>query len=204
VVALTTERLVLRPWREEDLAPFAALNADPEVMRYFPKRLSREESDAMAARLAAAVERDGWGMWAVARRDSGDFIGFTGAGVPRFDLPFLPAVEIGWRLSRTSWGHGLATEAARATVDHCFGVLGLAEVVALVSVTNDRSRAVMRRLGMERDPAGDFEHPAYDPQDPLRFHALYRLRRPDAARGDRGDADRGPQAEDGAGGAPLT
>jgi RimJ/RimL family protein N-acetyltransferase len=192
---LVTERLLLRPWRDEDFAPFAALNADPEVMRYFPGPLTREESDAMAARIAAAIERDGWGLWAVERRDSGEFIGFTGLAVPRFDFPFLPAVEVGWRLARGAWGHGFATEAALASLDHGFGHLGLEEVVSLTSVQNERSQAVMRRLGMKRDAEGDFEHPAYRPGDPLRAHVLYRLR---------SDAAPGPEPSERGGGAAGT
>jgi len=208
VAALTTERLRLRPWREEDLAPFAALNADPEVMRYFPGLLGREESDAMAARLSAGIEHDGWGLWALERRDSGDFIGFTGLAVPRFDFPFLPAVEVGWRLARSAWGSGYATEAARCALDHGFGPLGLEEVVSLTSVHNERSRAVMRRLGMVRDPRDDFEHPAYEPGDPLRAHVLYRLRRHHRAESDchasDRDADRRPRTASGAGRAAVT
>jgi RimJ/RimL family protein N-acetyltransferase len=174
---LTTPRLLLRPWREDDLAPFAALNADPEVMRHFPALLTREESDAMAHRLAGLVEEQGWGLWAVERRDTGEFVGFTGLAVPRFALPFLPATEVGWRLARAAWGHGFATEAAAASLDHAFGALGLDEVVAMATARNARSHAVMGRLAMSRDPADDFEHPGYPPGHPERPHVLHRVTR---------------------------
>lgn len=171
---LTTERLRLRGWRPEDRAPFAALNADPEVMRHFPARLTRAESDAMADRLQEHVARVGWGLWVVEERDSGAFLGFTGLNRPGFDAPFMPAVEIGWRLARPAWGHGFATEAARASAAFAFDELGLPEIVALAVVANTRSTAVMQRLGMTRDPAEDFDHPLVEP-GPLRRHVFYRL-----------------------------
>ena len=173
-----TERLVLRQWRESDLEPFARLNADPEVMRYFPAPLSREQSDAMVDRLSGHIEAEGWGMWALERRDTGEFIGFTGLGVPRQVLPFQPCVEVGWRLAATAWGHGFATEAAREALRVGFDELGLTEIVAFTAVANSRSRAVMERLGMVRDAAEDFDHPAVDVGHPVRRHVLYRTVRP--------------------------
>lgn len=169
-----TERLVLRQWREEDREPFAQLNADPEVMRYFPAPLDREQSDAMVSRMHDLIEAQGWGLWAVERRDTGAFLGFTGLAVPRHPLPFLPCVEVGWRLSRKAWGHGFATEAAREALRVGFDELGLAEIVSFTTVTNTRSRAVMERLSMVRDVAEDFDHPALAEGDPLRRHVLYR------------------------------
>ena len=173
-----TERLVLRQWRESDLEPFARLNADPEVMRYFPAPLSREQSDAMVDRLSGHIEAEGWGMWALERRDTGEFIGFTGLGVPRQVLPFQPCVEVGWRLAATAWGHGFATEAAREALRVGFDELGLTEIVSFTAVPNMRSRAVMERLGMVRDAAEDFDHPAVDVGHPVRRHVLYRKVRP--------------------------
>ena len=173
-----TERLVLRQWREGDLEPFARLNADPEVMRYFPAPLSREQSDAMVDRLSGHIEAEGWGMWALERRDTGEFIGFTGLGVPRQVLPFQPCVEVGWRLAATAWGHGFATEAAREALRVGFDELGLTEIVSFTAVPNMRSRAVMERLGMVRDAAEDFDHPAVDVGHPVRRHVLYRTVRP--------------------------
>ncbi len=174
---LSTERLLLRGWRPGDRAPFAALNADPEVMRHFASTLTREASDALAERIEAALGREGWGFWALEVRATGEFIGFTGLGVPPFQAPFMPAVEIGWRLSRAAWGAGYATEAARAAAAFGFEHLALDEIVAFAVTGNARSRAVMRRLGMRHDPAGDFDHPLVD-DERVRRHVLYRLARP--------------------------
>ena len=175
--ARRTERLVLRQWREDDREPFAAMNADPEVMRHFPSVLDRDASDAVLDRLRAAVEEQGWGLWAVERVDTGRLLGFTGLAVPRHPLPFMPCVEVGWRLARSAWGHGFASEAAREALRVGFDELGLDEVVSFTPVGNTRSRAVMERLGMARDPADDFDHPALKVGDPLRSHVLYRLGR---------------------------
>lgn len=176
---LTTDRLLLRRWHGSDRAPFAALNADPEVMRYFPSTRTRAESDALVDRLDAAIEADGFGLWAVERRDSGAFVGFVGLSRPSFDPALVGQVEIGWRLAREAWGQGVATEAAREVVRFAFDPAG-ADLPALVSFTaaiNDPSRRVMRRLGMAHDPADDFEHPALPPGHALRPHVLYRLSR---------------------------
>ncbi len=171
-----TERLVLRGWRDDDRDAWAALNADPEVMRYFEEPLTREQSDAMLDRMAAALEARGWGLWALERLDTGELIGFTGLAVPRHDLPFLPCVEVGWRLARSAWGRGFATEAAREALRVAFDEVELAEVVSFTAVLNTPSRAVMERLGMRRDPAEDFEHPALPRGHPLRPHVLHRIR----------------------------
>ena len=171
---LETERLLLRRWRPEDRTPFAALNADPEVMRHFPALLTRRESDRLADRIESYMERTGWGLWAMEERASGRFLGFTGLARPGFEAPFMPAVEIGWRLERAAWGHGFATEAARAAARFAFDELALEEIVSLAVVANERSRAVMRRLGMTHDPADDFDHPLVE-QPHLRRHVLYRL-----------------------------
>ena len=167
---LRTERLLLRQWRDDDREPFAALNADPEVMRYFPRTQTRAESDALVDAQRALIEERGWGLWAVDAPDG--FIGFVGLSVPRF----MDAVEVGWRLAQRGWHQGYATEAARAAVAFGFDELGLDEIVSFTAVPNDRSRRVMERLGMTRDPADDFDHPALAPGDPLRRHVLYRLR----------------------------
>lgn len=177
-VARRTERLLLRQWREDDRDPFAAMNADPEVMRHFPSVLDREASDGVLDRLRAAVDEQGWGLWAVERLDTGQLLGFTGLSVPRHPLPFMPCVEVGWRLARSAWGHGFATEAAREALRVGFDELGLDEVVSFAVVGNTASRAVMERLGLTRDPADDFDHPALPVGHPLRRHVLYRLRRP--------------------------
>jgi RimJ/RimL family protein N-acetyltransferase len=172
---LTTERLVLRRWRDGDRKPFAAMNADPEVMEYFPHTLSADESDALIDSIERGFEERGFGLWAVEIAESGRFIGFTGLSVPRFEAHFTPAVEIGWRLARSSWGNGFAGEAARRALAFAFDELALAEVVSFTSRTNVRSQRVMERLGMTRDPADDFDHPALDAEDPLRRHGLWRM-----------------------------
>ncbi|GHJ46881.1 N-acetyltransferase [Catellatospora sp. TT07R-123] len=172
---LTTDRLLLRRWQAADLAPFAALNADPEVMAHFPATMSPADSDALVERIEAGFEERGFGLWAVEVADTGRFIGFTGLSVPRFEAPFLPAVEIGWRLARPYWGHGYATEAARRVLGFAFDDLGLAEVVSFTSTTNLRSQAVMARLGLTHDPAEDFDHPSVPEGSPLRRHVLWRI-----------------------------
>lgn len=175
---LTTERLVMRGWREEDLAPFAALNADPEVMRYFPSTQTRQASDAFVKdRIIPSFVEHGFGLWAVERTDTAEFIGFVGLCTVGFDAPFTPAVEVGWRLARAHWGKGLATEAARASLAFGFDVVGLAEVVSFTSPWNEPSQAVMRRLGMVPDPAGNFDHPRLEAGSRLSRHVLYRLTR---------------------------
>lgn len=157
---LRTERLLLRGWREEDREPFAAMNADPVVMEHFPSRLTRAESDAFVDRIERGFVDRGFGLWAI--EAEGDFVGFTGLSVPRFDAVWMegreqPVVEVGWRLRRSAWGHGYATEAARACVDFAFAELGRDEVVSFTVVGNARSRAVMERLGMRYLTA--YDHP---------------------------------------------
>jgi ribosomal-protein-alanine N-acetyltransferase len=175
---LRTDRLLLRHWRPEDREPFAALNDDPAVMEHFPSRLTRAQSDAMADRIASLIDEHGWGLWAVEVTATGEFIGFTGLSEPRFEAHFTPCVEVGWRLARSSWGHGYATEAARASVGHGFGPLGLDEIVAMVVPGNTRSQGVMGKLGMTRDVAADFDHPLVPEGSPVRRHRLYRLPSP--------------------------
>lgn len=173
---IETERLLLRQWRDEDFEPFAALNADPITMEFFPSVLTTPESDAAAAGNRAHIEEHGWGLWAVEVVETGEFIGFTGLWTVPSDYPFIPAVEVGWRLARAHWGRGYATEAARAAVEFGFGDLGLAEIVSMTAVANLRSRRVMEKLAMNHDPADDFDHPRIPDGHPLRRHVLYRLR----------------------------
>ena len=173
----TTPRLLLRRWRREDREPFAALNADPEVMRHFRSPLDRASSDTFVDRIEASFDELGYGLWAVEVVADGRFIGFTGLARQTFPAPFTPCVEVGWRLARDAWGHGYATEAARAALDVGFGELRLAEIVSMTAVSNARSQAVMRRLGMTRDPVDDFAHPSLPEDHPLRPHVLYRIGR---------------------------
>lgn len=173
---LSTGRLLLRGWRAADRAPFAALNADPEVMRHFPAPLDRAASDAFVDRIEAGFAEHGFGLWAVEHRETGTFLGFVGLSVPRFEASFTPCVEIGWRLARHAWGHGYATEAARRCLAFAFDERGLDEVVSFTAVTNAPSRAVMERIGMTY--AGEFDHPLVADGSPLRRHVLYRVARP--------------------------
>ena len=173
---LTGMRVRLRRWRGEDRAPFAAMNANPRVMEFFPGTLSRAESDALVDRIEASHRERGFGLWAIEAPGVAAFVGFTGLSVPRFDAPFTPCVEIGWRLGVEHWGKGYATEAARLALDHGFGAIGLSEIVAFTAAGNQRSRAVMERLGMSHDPADDFDHPSLPHDHALRRHVLYRLK----------------------------
>jgi len=173
---LRTERLLLRRWRDDDRAPFAAMNADPRVMEHFPAALSAAESDALVERIERSFDERGYGLWALERIDDGAFLGFTGLLDVGFEAPFTPALEVGWRLAAGAWGRGYATEAGRASLAHAFAVIGAAEVVSFTAVVNVRSQRVMQRLGMTHDPADDFEHPLVAAGDRLRPHVLYRAR----------------------------
>jgi RimJ/RimL family protein N-acetyltransferase len=174
VAELSTGRLVLRQWRDSDLELFAELNADPEVMRHFPAPMAREESDSFAQMVSETIERQGWGLWAVGVTGGPDYIGFVGLNTARFGAPFTPAVEVGWRLAREHWGHGYATEAARAAIAFGFDELNLDEIVSFTAPANERSRRVMERLGMTHDPRDDFDHPRVPAR--LNPHVLYRRR----------------------------
>ena len=172
---LTTARLRLRAWRDEDLEPFAALNADPRVREFFPSVLTYQESAESMAYIREHFQRHGFGLWAVEVIDGAPFIGFIGLSVPPFDAPFMPAVELGYRLAYDHWGRGYASEGSRAVLDYGFTTLGLREIVAFTTASHQRSRRVMERLGMTRNPADDFDHPKIVPGHPLRRHVLYRL-----------------------------
>ena len=176
-IELHSRRLLLRRWRSEDRAPFAALNGDPEVMRYFPACLSRVESDRLLERIEADFDRQGFGFWALQRKDSGAFIGLCGLRPVGFAAPFCPALEIAWRLDRRHWRQGLASEAARAVLDCAFTRLGLDQVVAFTAAGNLASQALMRAIGLRADPAGDFDHLLLPAGHCLSRHVLYRLQR---------------------------
>jgi RimJ/RimL family protein N-acetyltransferase len=175
---LKTKRLILRPWKDTDLEPFAKLNADPRVMEYFPATLSREESDQLAHRLRAKTEEQGWGLWAVAVPGIVDFIGYVGLkhlDKSNFPAHFTPAVEIGWRIAFDYWGKGYATEGARAALTYGFETLNLPEIVSFTAVQNKRSRRVMEKIGMHYNPKDDFDHPKSPEEHPLKRQVLYRL-----------------------------
>ncbi|MCM1513037.1 MAG: GNAT family N-acetyltransferase [Oxalobacter formigenes] len=178
-VRLETARLVLRQWRQEDYAPYAAMNADKAVTAFLTIMLDRRESEAAATYFRAMIAWRGWGIWAVERKPDGVFIGSVGLHVPRVRLPFSPCVGLGWRLARAFWGQGYATEAANEAMRFGFDVLALPEIVAFTAVKNMRSAAVMRRLGMVTDPAWDFGHPDIPRDNPLYRYCLYRMCRQD-------------------------
>lgn len=172
---LTTERLLIRQWKDSDYEPFAAMNADPAVMEHFPALLTRAASDEIVDRLKSAIDRRGFGFWAVEIVQTGRFIGFAGLSVPGPEAPFRPGVEIGWRLAKQAWGHGYATEAARAALAYAFGRAGLDEVMSFTTTTNKRSQRVMERIGMTHNETDDFDDPRLPIGHPLRRHVLYRI-----------------------------
>jgi RimJ/RimL family protein N-acetyltransferase len=173
---VATSRLVLRPFDDLDRAPFHALNTHPLVVESLGSSPTRAESDAMIDRYSAEMRREGWGFWAVAEAgdDGAAFVGMVGLHRVRPELPCAPAVEIGWRLHPDAWGRGYATEAAAASLRFGFEEAGLFEIIAFTTTLNTRSQAVMERLGMRRDVAGDFDHPSVPEGSPLRRHVLYR------------------------------
>ncbi|MGA3346508.1 MAG: GNAT family N-acetyltransferase [Terracidiphilus sp.] len=177
VHSLLTDRLLLRRWRDEDRLPFQQLNADPRVMEFMPGLLAPEASDQLIAHIETHFEQHGFGPFAAELREGGAFLGYIGLYVPTFNAKFMPAVEIGWRLSAEYWGRGLATEGANAVVQHAFKELGLENLVSFTVPENLRSRRVMEKLGMTHNSADDFDHPSMPGGHPLRRHVLYRLAR---------------------------
>ncbi len=175
---LVTARLRLRPFTDVDRAPFFALNTHLLVVESIGSSPTRAESDAMLDRYGEEVAREGWGFWAVQVTGGASFIGMVGLHRVREEMPCAPAVEVGWRLHPDQWGHGYATEAAMASLAYGFDQAGLREIVAFTTTVNVRSQAVMERLGMTRDAAGDFDHPALPEGSRLRRHVLYRIGAP--------------------------
>jgi RimJ/RimL family protein N-acetyltransferase len=176
--SIRTERLLMRRWRDSDRAPFAAMNADPEVMRYFPAALDRAASDAYMDRIEALFQRQGFGLWALEQEATGRFLGFTGLNPMPPGVPGAGGMEVGWRLASHAWRQGFATEAATAALDVGFRGVGLAGIWSMTAVLNEPSQALMRRLGMTLQ--GHFEHPRVEPGHPLRPHVVYRITRPAA------------------------
>lgn len=171
---LETERLYLKQWQKTDFEPFAEMNSDKEVMRYFPKVLSSEESDAMALGCQSLIEKNGWGFWAVSLKDTKAFIGFVGLYQPHHNFPFSPCIEIAWRLRKEYWGYGYATEAANAALKFAFEELKLKQVVSFTACSNRPSQRVMERIGMTNKQE-DFFHPAIEENHPLAKHVLYKI-----------------------------
>ncbi len=175
--SIRTARLAMRRWRESDQEPFAALNADPQTMRYFPATLDRAASDALVEVIEARFEHQGYGLWALELTRSGQFIGFTGLNPMPDNVPGAGGVEVGWRLAKHAWHHGYATEAAAAALGVAFGGVGLREIWSMTAVLNEPSQAVMRRLGLTE--VARFDHPGIPIGDPLRAHVTYHLSRPE-------------------------
>lgn len=173
---IRTSRLTLRRWQPTDADAFAEMNADPRVCEHLPATLTRYESDDLLDRIELQFSEHGLGLWLVERATDCEFLGFTGLSIPRFTAPFMPAVEIGWRLASRHWGQGFATEAARAALADGFERLELREIVSFTTPANERSRSVMRRIGMQHDSSDDFMHPHLPEGHPLRPHVLYRIR----------------------------
>lgn len=168
-----SERLGFRRWKADDRGVFARMNADPQVMEYFPDMLTPAESDRLIERFERHTEEKGFGIWAVERKEDGVFIGFIGLMEVGFDAGFQGAVEIGWRLDNKFWKQGYATEGARACLDYAFGVLGLDEILSFTATLNQPSETVMKRIGMKK--AGEFDHPKLEEGSPLKRHVLYKI-----------------------------
>ena len=169
------EHVTLRQWRDSDLEPYAAMNRDPEVMRYFPGFRTHEETKESFDRQRSLIALRGWGLWAV--DVDGEFAGFTGLAVPAFDAPFMPCVEIGWRMQRRFWGRGIAYRAACDALAYGFNTLNLPDIVSFTVVTNARSRRLMERLGLTHRPSDDFDHPSFPSGHELQRHVFYRRSR---------------------------
>lgn len=176
-----SQRLILREWEPRDIAPYAAMTADPVVMRYFPAPLSALEAEDRVSQMQSAWARNGFSFAAVERKADGAFIGMVGLHRPNFEPAGAPVVEVGWSVARPHWRQGYAREAALAALAIGFEDLGLAEIVAFTVPENTASRNVMLALGMEHDPARDFDHPGLPPDHPLRPHVLYALQAQDFA-----------------------
>jgi RimJ/RimL family protein N-acetyltransferase len=173
---IRTSRLLMRRWRDSDLAPFAALNSDPQTMRFFPDTLNQEASDAYVERIETRFEQQGYGLWALELAATGAFIGFTGLNALPDGVPGAGGMEVGWRLARQAWHHGYATEAASAAVDIAFDGATLPELWSMTAVLNEPSQAVMRRIGMTE--VARFDHPRLPAGHSLRPHVTYHLARP--------------------------
>lgn len=180
-LTLETSRLILRQWRDTDLDAWAEMSADPRVMEFFPEVLDRVRANESAARMRARIDRDGYGLWAVEIKQTSAFAGVIGLNEMAGDIPVTPKREVGWRLAFDAWGHGYATEGARAALRFAFEELGWDEVIAITAAINERSQRVMQRLEMIRDPAADFEHPRLPEGHQLRRHVLFRVHRERAA-----------------------
>ncbi|HEY8596483.1 MAG TPA: GNAT family N-acetyltransferase [Devosiaceae bacterium] len=175
---LETERLILRPFEDRDRAPYAAFVADPEVRRFYPDTLDADAANRMIDGWQVKLERNGFHYLAMERKADGVLVGDVGLARMDYEIPGRPEVEMGWLVGRPYWGNGYAPEGARACLDHAWQVLGLNEVVAFTYRGNHPSRRVMEKIGMTRDPDGDFDHPLVPRGHRLRPHVLYRIANP--------------------------
>lgn len=171
---LRTNRLLLRQWKRDDFSSFAEINADPEVMKFYPSTLTENESNSMAEKIMSLITENSWGFWAAELIKEKKFIGFVGLNQPAYKLPVNPCVEIGWRLAKEYWGSGYATEGAIAALRFAYESLNLDEVYSFASVNNKKSVNVMKRLGM-KNTYSNFVHPIIPENNPLREHVLYKL-----------------------------
>ncbi|HEY9683293.1 MAG TPA: GNAT family N-acetyltransferase [Oculatellaceae cyanobacterium] len=178
---MQSNRLLLRRWNESDLQPFADLNADPDVMKHFPKTLSKDETRSLIERIEQRFEEDKFGLWAVETINSSEFIGFVGLWRPTFDAHFTPCVEIGWRLAKRFWGNGYAPEAALLALKYGFETVGLDEIIAMTATCNRNSMRVMQKIGMTYNTHDNFKHPLLEDGHPLQEHVLYRIRKDEFA-----------------------
>jgi len=176
---IMTDRLLMRRWRDPDREPFATLNGDPDTLRFFPSTLTRAESDAFVDLIESRFELQGFGLWALEIAATGEFIGYTGLNAMPEGVPGTGGMEVGWRLAKSAWHHGYATEAATAARDVAFDGVGLPEIWSITAVLNEPSIAVMRRIGMAE--VGRFDHPSIPADHPTRSHVAYYLARPAAA-----------------------
>jgi RimJ/RimL family protein N-acetyltransferase len=176
---IKTDRLLMRRWKDSDREPFAALNRDPDTLRFFPATLDRQASDAFVDRIEARFDEHGYGLWALEIADSAEFIGYTGLSPMAAGVPGAGGTEIQWRLVKHAWHHGYATEAAKAALVVAFDGVGLEEIWSMTAVLNEPSQAVMRRIGLIE--VARFEHPRIPEGHPLRPHVTYHLARPQAA-----------------------
>ena len=174
-IFLETPRLILRVWQPGDSEPYIALNADPQVMEFFPSLLSREETLAQISRITMAIAENGYGFFAIERKDNHQFIGFAGLNYVTFASDFTPCTEIGWRLSRGNWGYGFATEAASACLEFGFDKLNLDRIYAFTALNNVRSENVMKKIGMQK--IGTFDHPLVPVDSHVKEHLLYKINR---------------------------
>lgn len=192
---LETSRLVLRRWHISDIQPFAEMNSDPQVMEFFPRTATFEQTATMVHTIETAFAEDDFGLWAVTLKDTGKFIGMVGLCKPKFEAHFTPCVEVGWRLDKHYWGKGFASEAAEEALRDGFERIGLTEIVSMTSMLNERSMRVMERIKMTRNPEDDFEHPLVQDGHPLKPHVLYRLTKADweaQKRSGAGDSTKNP------------